>query len=145
MGLPHHQTATGKQVQSSERQQINQSIKSDDVMVYIVCITSVPITQPMSSSFFFLSQSDIGTQQERDARTAKALTMSLKYSFVTPVTSMVVTKPETEEGSASPLIADKLTEGRETQVKSLAAAFFFLFVIKDIKHDGGLLSNQWSS
>lgn len=102
-------------------------------MVYIVCITYVAITQPISSSFFFLSQSDIGTQEERDTRTAKALNMSLKYSFVTPVTSMVVTKPETEEGSASSLIADKLTEGRETQVNSLAAAFFFLICNKGNK------------
>lgn len=61
---------------------------------------------------FFIS-SDIGTQQEKDARTAKALDMSLHYGFVTPVTSMVVTKPETEEGAGSPLIADKLTEGKE--------------------------------
>uniref|UniRef100_A0A4W6FAS2 Inter-alpha-trypsin inhibitor heavy chain 3 n=1 Tax=Lates calcarifer TaxID=8187 RepID=A0A4W6FAS2_LATCA len=39
-----------------------------------------------------------------------ALEMSLQYSFVTPLTSMVVTKPETEDGTDSPLIADKLTE-----------------------------------
>lgn len=43
--------------------------------------------------------------------TAKALEMSLRYGFVTPLTSMVVTKPETERGS--PLIADKLTESKE--------------------------------
>lgn len=79
-------------------------------------ITYVAIKQPISSSFFFLSQSDIGTQQERDNRTAKALNMSLKYGFVTPVTSMVVTKPETEGGSGSPLVADKLTEGRENKL-----------------------------
>lgn len=34
--------------------------------------------------------------------------MSLLYSFVTPLTSMVVTKPESDD---SPMIADKLTEG----------------------------------
>lgn len=34
--------------------------------------------------------------------------MSLRYSFVTPLTSMVVTKPEDDD---SPMIADKLTEG----------------------------------
>lgn len=39
--------------------------------------------------------------------------MSLQYSFVTPLTSMVVTRPETEDGTDSPLIADKLTEGKE--------------------------------
>lgn len=43
--------------------------------------------------------------------TAKALEMSLRYGFVTPLTSMVVTKPESESGS--PLIADKLTESKE--------------------------------
>uniref|UniRef100_A0A8C2ZQU6 Inter-alpha-trypsin inhibitor heavy chain 3 n=1 Tax=Cyclopterus lumpus TaxID=8103 RepID=A0A8C2ZQU6_CYCLU len=42
--------------------------------------------------------------------TAKALDLSLRYNFVTPLTSMVVTKPETEDGPVSPLIADKLTE-----------------------------------
>lgn len=35
--------------------------------------------------------------------------MSLQYSFVTPLTSMVVTRPE--DVSDDPLIADKLTEG----------------------------------
>lgn len=60
----------------------------------------------------FYSPSDIGTQQEKDAKTAKALELSLQYSFVTPLTSMVVTKPETEDGPSSPLIADKLTEGK---------------------------------
>jgi hypothetical protein len=37
--------------------------------------------------------------------------MSLQYGFVTPLTSMVVTKPKTEEEQEEPLIADKLTEG----------------------------------
>ncbi|KAF3855920.1 hypothetical protein F7725_016643 [Dissostichus mawsoni] len=36
----------------------------------------------------------------------------LETSFVTPLTSMVVTKPDTEDGPDSPLIADKLTEGK---------------------------------
>uniref|UniRef100_A0A8C5FWB7 Inter-alpha-trypsin inhibitor heavy chain H3 n=1 Tax=Gadus morhua TaxID=8049 RepID=A0A8C5FWB7_GADMO len=49
-------------------------------------------------------------QMEKSNATAKALEMSLKYSFVTPLTSMVVTKPETEDGPSGPLIADKLTE-----------------------------------
>lgn len=47
--------------------------------------------------------------------------MSLRYGFVTPLTSMLVTKPDTEEGPASPLIADKLTE-------SMGACDFFLFL-----------------
>ena len=53
-----------------------------------------------------------GPAEKKSNATAKALEMSLKYSFVTPLTSMVVTKPETEDGPSGPLIADKLTEGR---------------------------------
>uniref|UniRef100_A0A8C5AEL9 Inter-alpha-trypsin inhibitor heavy chain H3 n=1 Tax=Gadus morhua TaxID=8049 RepID=A0A8C5AEL9_GADMO len=59
-----------------------------------------------------LETSKSGPAEEKSNATAKALEMSLKYSFVTPLTSMVVTKPETEEGPSGPLIADKLTEGR---------------------------------
>uniref|UniRef100_G3P4Z3 Inter-alpha-trypsin inhibitor heavy chain H3 n=1 Tax=Gasterosteus aculeatus aculeatus TaxID=481459 RepID=G3P4Z3_GASAC len=58
-----------------------------------------------------LENSDIGTQKEKDNVTAKALDLSLRYNFVTPLTSMVVTKPEREDGPDGPLIADKLTEG----------------------------------
>uniref|UniRef100_A0A3Q0SCR9 Inter-alpha-trypsin inhibitor heavy chain H3 n=1 Tax=Amphilophus citrinellus TaxID=61819 RepID=A0A3Q0SCR9_AMPCI len=57
-----------------------------------------------------LEKSDLRTEQERKNITAKALNMSLKYNFVTPLTSMVVTKPETEDGADSSVIADKLTE-----------------------------------
>uniref|UniRef100_A0A8C5A6D4 Inter-alpha-trypsin inhibitor heavy chain H3 n=1 Tax=Gadus morhua TaxID=8049 RepID=A0A8C5A6D4_GADMO len=66
------------------------------------------------SEFFVLFPltSKSGPAEEKSNATAKALEMSLKYSFVTPLTSMVVTKPETEEGPSGPLIADKLTEGR---------------------------------
>ncbi|XP_008283655.1 inter-alpha-trypsin inhibitor heavy chain H3-like isoform X2 [Stegastes partitus] len=59
-----------------------------------------------------LETSDIGTQQEKDNITAKALDMSLRYNFVTPLTSMVVTKPETEDGADSSFVADKLTEAQ---------------------------------
>uniref|UniRef100_A0A8C5DWN6 Inter-alpha-trypsin inhibitor heavy chain H3 n=1 Tax=Gouania willdenowi TaxID=441366 RepID=A0A8C5DWN6_GOUWI len=58
-----------------------------------------------------LEKSKSGSSDEKTNATAKALEMSLQYSFVTPLTSMVVTKPETEDGTDSPLIADKLTEG----------------------------------
>lgn len=61
----------------------------------------------------FLAHSKSGAPDEKANATAKALDMSLLYSFVTPLTSMVVTKPETEDGTDSPLIADKLTEGKE--------------------------------
>uniref|UniRef100_A0A8C5APE9 Inter-alpha-trypsin inhibitor heavy chain H3 n=1 Tax=Gadus morhua TaxID=8049 RepID=A0A8C5APE9_GADMO len=60
------------------------------------------------SEFFVLFPltSKSGPAEEKSNATAKALEMSLKYSFVTPLTSMVVTKPETEEGPSGPLIAD---------------------------------------
>ncbi|KAJ3581166.1 hypothetical protein NHX12_016967 [Muraenolepis orangiensis] len=57
-----------------------------------------------------LETSKSGPPEEKSNATARALEMSLKYSFVTPLTSMVVTKPETEEDPSSTLIADKLTE-----------------------------------
>lgn len=56
----------------------------------------------------FLYCSKTGTAEEKANATDQALDMSLRYSFVTPLTSMVVTKPETDD---SPMIADKLTEG----------------------------------
>ncbi|CAB1442358.1 unnamed protein product [Pleuronectes platessa] len=62
-----------------------------------------------------LDKSKSGTPDEKVNATAKALDMSLQYSFVTPLTSMVVTKPETEDGTESPLIADKLTEEQRQQ------------------------------
>uniref|UniRef100_A0A674DN74 Inter-alpha-trypsin inhibitor heavy chain H3 n=1 Tax=Salmo trutta TaxID=8032 RepID=A0A674DN74_SALTR len=58
-----------------------------------------------------LSLKETGTAEEKGNATAQALEMSLQYSFVTPLTSMVVTKPKTEEEQEEPLIADKLTEG----------------------------------
>ncbi|XP_069569123.1 inter-alpha-trypsin inhibitor heavy chain H3-like [Brachyistius frenatus] len=64
-----------------------------------------------------LEKSDIGTQQAKDSATAKALVMSLRYSFVTPLTSMVVTKPETEDGAGDYLIADKLTEDQRQKAE----------------------------
>ena len=67
----------------------------------------------VATSVHFLSCSKSGATDEKANATAKALDMSLQYSFVTPLTSMVVTKPETEDGPDSPLIADKLTEGME--------------------------------
>uniref|UniRef100_A0A665USL5 Inter-alpha-trypsin inhibitor heavy chain H3 n=1 Tax=Echeneis naucrates TaxID=173247 RepID=A0A665USL5_ECHNA len=57
-----------------------------------------------------LEDSKIGPQDEKDVLTARALDMSVRYSFVTPLTSLVVTRPETEDRPGSALIADKLTE-----------------------------------
>nr|XP_019942174.1 PREDICTED: inter-alpha-trypsin inhibitor heavy chain H3 [Paralichthys olivaceus] len=62
-----------------------------------------------------LDKSKTGTPEEKVNATARALDLSLQYSFVTPLTSMVVTKPETEDGTESPLIADKLTEEQRQQ------------------------------
>ncbi|KAM6947541.1 inter-alpha-trypsin inhibitor heavy chain H3-like isoform 1-T1 [Lycodopsis pacificus] len=64
-----------------------------------------------------LENRDIGTQQEKDNATAKVLDLSLRYNFVTPLTSMVVTKPETEDGPVGPLIADKLTEDQRQKAE----------------------------
>ncbi|XP_056128891.1 inter-alpha-trypsin inhibitor heavy chain H3-like isoform X2 [Lampris incognitus] len=62
-----------------------------------------------------MEKSKSGSEEEKSNATAKALDMSLKYSFVTPLTSMVVTKPETEERPDSTFIADKLTEAQRQQ------------------------------
>ncbi|CAB1314808.1 unnamed protein product [Coregonus sp. 'balchen'] len=49
-----------------------------------------------------LSKRGTGTAEEKGNATAQALEMSLQYSFVTPLTSMVVTKPETDKGQRAP-------------------------------------------
>ncbi|KAI4888237.1 hypothetical protein NFI96_009183 [Prochilodus magdalenae] len=58
-----------------------------------------------------LEKKDKGTPEEKANATAEALELSLKYNFVTPLTSMVVTKPETEDKPEDTMIAEKLTEG----------------------------------
>ncbi|XP_077458153.1 inter-alpha-trypsin inhibitor heavy chain H3-like [Stigmatopora argus] len=65
-----------------------------------------------------LEKSKKGSNEEKNNATARALEMSLKYSFVTPLTSMVVTKPETEDGKSSTQIADKLTEAHTVRVET---------------------------
>ncbi|XP_056380143.1 inter-alpha-trypsin inhibitor heavy chain H3-like [Hyla sarda] len=50
---------------------------------------------------------------EKANLTAQALDLSLKFKFVTPLTSMVVTKPEEKEKEEETLIADKLVEGQD--------------------------------
>ncbi|XP_026163878.1 inter-alpha-trypsin inhibitor heavy chain H3a [Mastacembelus armatus] len=73
-----------------------------------------------------LEKSKTGTSDEKANATKEALDMSLRYNFVTPLTSMVVTKPETEDGTESPLIADKLTEEQRQQAErgNMAHHFF---------------------
>ncbi|NXT77763.1 ITIH3 inhibitor, partial [Zapornia atra] len=51
------------------------------------------------------------TGEEKENLTAEALDLSLKYKFVTPLTSMVVTKPEDHDNQDG--IADKPVEGRD--------------------------------
>ncbi|XP_069499641.1 inter-alpha-trypsin inhibitor heavy chain H3-like [Ambystoma mexicanum] len=51
--------------------------------------------------------------EEKDVLKAKALELSLRYSFVTPLTSMVVTKPDIEAKNTT-LVADKLTEAQRS-------------------------------
>lgn len=59
---------------------------------------------------------------EKENATAEALELSLKYNFVTPLTSMVVTKPESDDS----LIADKLTEGATEQSVSQTNCSIYL-------------------
>uniref|UniRef100_A0A673B1H1 Inter-alpha-trypsin inhibitor heavy chain H3 n=1 Tax=Sphaeramia orbicularis TaxID=375764 RepID=A0A673B1H1_9TELE len=72
------------------------------------------------------SCSKTGSEDEKGNATAKALDMSLLYNFVTPLTSMVVTKPETENGTDSPLVADKLTEGKKNTTRKV-----FIIILPD--------------
>ncbi|XP_039859054.1 inter-alpha-trypsin inhibitor heavy chain H3-like [Simochromis diagramma] len=72
-----------------------------------------------------LDKSKSGTPDEKANTTAKALDMSLQYSFVTPLTSMVVTKPETEDSTSSPLIADKLTEEQRQQAEKMTYNYIY--------------------
>uniref|UniRef100_A0A8C3KA51 Inter-alpha-trypsin inhibitor heavy chain H3 n=1 Tax=Calidris pygmaea TaxID=425635 RepID=A0A8C3KA51_9CHAR len=51
------------------------------------------------------------TGEEKENLTAEALDLSLKYKFVTPLTSMVVTKPEENDNQDG--IADKPIEGMD--------------------------------
>ncbi|XP_068111112.1 inter-alpha-trypsin inhibitor heavy chain H3-like isoform X2 [Hyperolius riggenbachi] len=48
---------------------------------------------------------------EKEQLKKKALDLSLKYKFVTPLTSMVVTKPKAEEDKARTMVAEKYVEG----------------------------------
>ncbi|XP_053151284.1 inter-alpha-trypsin inhibitor heavy chain H4-like isoform X2 [Hemicordylus capensis] len=53
-----------------------------------------------------LQKSISAEEEEQKSLEAKALELSLKYSFVTPLTSMVVTKPDAEEVANKPAEAD---------------------------------------
>ncbi|XP_077308313.1 inter-alpha-trypsin inhibitor heavy chain H3-like isoform X1 [Lithobates pipiens] len=49
---------------------------------------------------------------EKERLKARALELSLKFKFVTPLTSMVVTKPEQKDEKAQTLVADKFVEAQ---------------------------------
>lgn len=55
---------------------------------------------------------------EKQALETQALGLSLNYSFVTPLTSMVVTKPEGQEQSQ---VAEKPVENGECKSRLLAS------------------------
>ncbi|XP_056591544.1 inter-alpha-trypsin inhibitor heavy chain H3a [Triplophysa dalaica] len=61
-----------------------------------------------------LNKKDKVSPEEKRNATAEALELSLKYNFVTPLTSMLVTKPESDDS----FIADKLTEEQRGNVPS---------------------------
>lgn len=63
--------------------------------------------------------------------------MSLKYKFVTPLTSMVVTKPE--DNADKTALADKPLEGKDTyftgrQLFQLISCSSDVFITKHWKH-----------
>ncbi|NWU97449.1 ITIH3 inhibitor, partial [Upupa epops] len=70
-----------------------------------------------------LEQRIAATGEEKENLTAKALDLSLKYKFVTPLTSMVVTKPDDSDNQDE--IADKPIE--EERIFNLAGIFLKLF------------------
>ncbi|KAI4888239.1 hypothetical protein NFI96_031477 [Prochilodus magdalenae] len=86
-----------------------------------------------------LEKKDKGTPEEKANATAEALELSLKYNFVTPLTSMVVTKPETEDKPEDTMIAEKLTEGMKkvpVLILTFKAPLIFNFLSETaIKHN----------
>lgn len=70
--------------------------------------------------------SDVGSKGQQDVANAKALNMSLRYSFVTPLTSLVVTKPEAEAGTNKTLLANKLTESKGNVFSDINLSHMFL-------------------
>ncbi|KAL7837187.1 hypothetical protein SRHO_G00268980 [Serrasalmus rhombeus] len=63
-----------------------------------------------------LDKRDKCKPEESENITAEALDLSLRYNFVTPLTSMVVTKPQNDENPEDALIADKLSEDQRQDI-----------------------------
>ncbi|NWS80008.1 ITIH3 inhibitor, partial [Toxostoma redivivum] len=70
------------------------------------------------------------TGEEKENLTAQALALSLMYKFVTPLTSMVVTKPEEDDNEEG--IADKPTEGIDIFTIKLNLMHFSITEILEI-------------
>ncbi|XP_051483167.1 inter-alpha-trypsin inhibitor heavy chain H3-like isoform X1 [Apus apus] len=70
-----------------------------------------------------LEKRTAATGEEKENLTAEALDLSLKYKFVTPLTSMVVTKPEDYDNQDG--IADKPTEALDNPDHMLPSAFLY--------------------
>ncbi|NWZ79327.1 ITIH3 inhibitor, partial [Poecile atricapillus] len=69
------------------------------------------------------------TGEEKENLTAQALALSLLYKFVTPLTSMVVTKPEENDNEEG--IADKPTEGIDIfTIKGFLVGTVLLLIVK---------------
>ncbi|XP_051483170.1 inter-alpha-trypsin inhibitor heavy chain H3-like isoform X4 [Apus apus] len=77
-----------------------------------------------------LEKRTAATGEEKENLTAEALDLSLKYKFVTPLTSMVVTKPEDYDNQDG--IADKPTE---------ASAFLYAAPINPTWYTSGITVN----
>ncbi|KAI7795402.1 putative inter-alpha-trypsin inhibitor heavy chain H3-like, partial [Triplophysa rosa] len=72
-----------------------------------------------------LDKMDKCSPEEKENITAEALDLSLRYNFVTPLTSMVVTKPQAEDEET--LIADKLTEDQREDLTESALSVDALY------------------
>ncbi|KAM7096029.1 inter-alpha-trypsin inhibitor heavy chain H3-like [Ciconia maguari] len=68
------------------------------------------------------------TGEEKENLTAEALALSLKYKFVTPLTSMVVTKPEDYDNQDG--IADKPTEAQAVTAVMPAPQLHYLYLAR---------------
>ncbi|KAG8556804.1 hypothetical protein GDO81_018211 [Engystomops pustulosus] len=60
------------------------------------------------------------TANEKENLKAQALDLSLKYKFVTPLTSMVVTKPEDKVEKEKTIVADKFVDGQASHYGPVA-------------------------
>lgn len=83
----------------------------------------------VSICYFFVINTDFSiSAQEEDQKAleAQALELSLQYSFVTPLTSMVVTKPT---GQQQMELVNKPTEAGKRGLKQLPSNMLFSLMI----------------